>query len=138
MISKSHLYENINVSTLSCNICLLMQSSFSDCENLKRTGTSRTVRLAFNHISNLLLTFCGFCANSENMWASACTYNYMNAMQIDLNTKIHADRDLCFVTALLLTSTLEYTRCFIKKDPFLFFFIIHSNNEQFAWNFYQL
>jgi len=26
----------------------------------------------------------------------------------------------------------RYTRCFLKKDPFLFFFIIHSNGEQLA------
>jgi len=31
----------------------------------------------------------------------------------------------------------RYTRCFIKSTPFCFF-IIHSNDEQFTRNFYQL
>jgi len=32
---------------------------------------------------------------------------------------------------------VKSTRCFIK-DPFLFFFIIYSNDDQFTQNLYQL
>ena len=47
------------------------------------------------------------------------------------------------IFSILILNDLEYTihtqptGCFIKKNLFVFF-VIRSNDEQFAWNFYQL
>ena len=47
---------------------------------------------------------------------------------------INAKRDMFY----FLSATVCLYTVFHKKTPFCFFFIIHSNDEQYAWNFYQL